>query len=983
MARRFADCVNEAIKAGHITPDEGRDALRWYNDIRAVGGDDTQAKQEVMANLQLEILDRERKARMAAEKIVANQTEVMAYRTVLGAQDVMQGIEAGLQRRGHEGRYVGLDPASNLGRDLTEQADAIYTLMAAQLDSFAREFRKGVITGDARRSAKWLGYVVPGVARMQARLDQWSDAMRGAAVSDPLVQEMVKAVQAVNEAVRQRFNAAGGHIGKLENWGGPQTHNADALKAVGQQAWVDFMLADGMLERERMVNPATNRKLSDGDLIESLKYAWESITTGGHHDDDRITAVPTGRGSLANRHADHRFLHFTPEGWRRYADRFGMTRDPYAAQMIWLRTMARDIAAMEKYGPNPNATFQYLLNWADNLSRRQQPTEIIIREARERLADLQTRMMIPAAEFQAASARFDAVTAAMEAVRAKYAPQLGGKPSRRNKAKLEAFQKELQELTETLLPYWNQDKATTEVDPVIAQEMRTIVETMREEIVFAATTDPVGYFEARKDRLQQIWAYTTGTSNVPVSRTAADVMAGVRSWITATTLAFAPISAISDANTIANRLAFRGVSRMNAAGNPFGALGLVLKHMATLDRAEAQRMAMHVDAILPAYHAMGRDALLSSKFKAWNGFLAERVLDVGGLQRWTEMGKILVERELTARAASYLDRSYADLPAPFRDMLATSGFDAAGWDKVRQATPTVDRGSIERLTGADIARWERALPRAMDEPVTTPLAERWIGMLARETGYAVIQGMDVKTRSAILAGTRPGTLAGEALRSALLFKSFPIQVLMMNWGQGLALARGGDRAGSMSYMASYLIGGMLLGMLALALKDVGQGRDPRRWLDEKTYLDPKLMGAALLQAGGLGIYGDFLFSDVNRFGGSLGSTIAGPVVDRLDTLRKLTIGNAQQALQGKPMHLERELVRFLRQNTPGVWQTQLLVNRMVFDQLQRLVDPEAPRAFQTEINKRKRDYGQEYFWRPGDPAPHRSPDVSRPFATRN
>ena len=140
-----------------------------------------------------------------------------------------------------------------------------------------------------------------------------------------------------------------------------------------------------------------------------------------------------------------------------------------------------------------------------------------------------------------------------------------------------------------------------------------------------------------------------------------------------------------------------------------------------------------------------------------------------------------------------------------------------------------------------------------------------------------------------------------------------------------------------------LLTSTVLGAMAMALKDMAAGRDPRRWTDEETYLDPDVWGAALLQAGGLGIYGDFLCANTNRFGGGLASTVAGPLVERVNTLRNFTVGNAQQLIQGKPTNFGEEGVKLLRQNTPGgtLWYLRLAYERMLLDQLQMMVDPDA------------------------------------------
>ena len=160
----------------------------------------------------------------------------------------------------------------------------------------------------------------------------------------------------------------------------------------------------------------------------------------------------------------------------------------------------------------------------------------------------------------------------------------------------------------------------------------------------------------------------------------------------------------------------------------------------------------------------------------------------------------------------------------------------------------------------------------------------------------------------------------------------------------------------------------------------------RRLLDEKTWMAFDTWAAAILQAGGLGIWGDFLFSNVNRQGNGLAATLGGPMVDRIDNIKNLTIGNLFQIYQGKDTQVGREGVRFLRQNVPGVsswFFTSMAWNRIFMDEMQRMVDPKAHEQFRAQIMNRRRDYGgQEYWWKPGQTRPERAPDLTRPFATQ-
>src|SRR5690606_18588066 len=141
-------------------------------------------------------------------------------------------------------------------------------------------------------------------------------------------------------------------------------------------------------------------------------------------------------------------------------------------------------------------------------------------------------------------------------------------------------------------------------------------------------------------------------------------------------------------------------------------------------------------------------------------------------------------------------------------------------------------------------------------------------------------------RAGIRGGTRAGTFWGEIVRSAAMFKSFGVTFALL-YGARFWRAWSSNKAAGAGYAAAVLATTTMGGALSVWLKDIVAGRDPRPIHDEDGSSLP-FMGAALLQGGGFGIYGDFLFADLNRYGGGITGTLTGPVVERLNTLRELT-----------------------------------------------------------------------------------------------
>ena len=105
------------------------------------------------------------------------------------------------------------------------------------------------------------------------------------------------------------------------------------------------------------------------------------------------------------------------------------------------------------------------------------------------------------------------------------------------------------------------------------------------------------------------------------------------------------------------------------------------------------------------------------------------------------------------------------------------------------------------------------------------------------------------------------------------------------------------------------------------------------------------------------------------------------MVSLVNDTRRLTLGNAQQALAGEDTNLGRETVDYFRKYTPGsnLWWFRAAWDRVLMDNVQRLVDPDAAQHFRRKERRNVRQFGNEYFWAPGDSAPARAPDLTKAF----
>ena len=87
-----------------------------------------------------------------------------------------------------------------------------------------------------------------------------------------------KAWKETTEALRLRFNSAGGDIGKLEDWGLPHHHSQSKVWKAGADAWVKDILP--MLNRDRYIK-ADGTLMDDAEVEGVLRKAWDTISSNG------------------------------------------------------------------------------------------------------------------------------------------------------------------------------------------------------------------------------------------------------------------------------------------------------------------------------------------------------------------------------------------------------------------------------------------------------------------------------------------------------------------------------------------------------------------------------------------------------------------------------------------------------------------------------------------------------------------------------
>lgn len=169
------------------------------------------------------------------------------------------------------------------------------------------------------------------------------------------LKEMADAARQTNEWLRSRYNAAGGHIGKLEGYDLPHHWDAYRVGQMSPEQYIDFIAPE--LHPEKMIDFQTGLPLSGEKLAVVLRDVYESTVSEGAN---AMTPGQSGGRSMANRRAEHRVLHFRDaKAWFRVNEKLG-SGGVYTTLLAHWERMAHDTAAMEVLGPNPDATVRWM-----------------------------------------------------------------------------------------------------------------------------------------------------------------------------------------------------------------------------------------------------------------------------------------------------------------------------------------------------------------------------------------------------------------------------------------------------------------------------------------------------------------------------------------------------------------------------------------------------------------------------------------------
>ena len=180
---------------------------------------------------------------------------------------------------------------------------------------------------------------------------------------DPLAKQISDKMGEVFEGMRQRFNRAGGDIGKLDDWGLPQTHDLQKIVLAGKDAWVNK--AEQLINTEKYIHE-DGTFYSQQEIRSLLEYSFDTLTSNGANKTEVGRQSPGGVSSkVTSRHSESRVLHFKDaDAWLEYQSDFGGM--PFVDLIeAHVNGLSKDIALVENLGSNPKNAMRILMDAAE------------------------------------------------------------------------------------------------------------------------------------------------------------------------------------------------------------------------------------------------------------------------------------------------------------------------------------------------------------------------------------------------------------------------------------------------------------------------------------------------------------------------------------------------------------------------------------------------------------------------------------------
>jgi|8_EtaG_2_1085327.scaffolds.fasta_scaffold01796_6 hypothetical protein len=460
-------------------------------------------------------------------------------------------------------------------------------------------------------------------------------------------------------------------------------------------------------------------------------------------------------------------------------------------------------------------------------------------------------------------------------------------------------------------------------------------------------------FENFKNEFSEI----DGSINGVGDATLAKVGMTIRALQSMGKLGFAAITSVGDLAQYMSTTNFQGRGFLSGFREAINAL------FKTQDQAAMSVLQVTSNSIAGSFQANKFGASMDT----WGnmGKLQNMFFKYNSLNRWISSLKSGMTVGLAHHYGMLADTKFLDLSARERNLLTLYGIDEGKWNMLR-SIKTLDVETRRYLTAEGA---NEISDNAIKSYVGKNISQREIRNFKRDLemtwrNVLVDQAMhgtpepDAAVRAFMNQGQKKGTGAGEGLRFIGQFKSFPMTIWKKIIGRerksyGKEVLEETPFA-RITGLTSLMLLSTVFGYIAMTTKDILRGRSPR---------DPEkkeVLIQALIQGGGLGIYGDFIVGELqNEYGGGTFDSLLGPTAGDITRIVSMT----RSIIEGDVLKTGKKFQQFAEGNVPflNMYYSKAAYDYLIGYQIKEFLDP----GFFARMEKKHQEKrGQSYFLKP-------------------
>ena len=334
------------------------------------------------------------------------------------------------------------------------------------------------------------------------------------------------------------------------------------------------------------------------------------------------------------------------------------------------------------------------------------------------------------------------------------------------------------------------------------------------------------------------------------------------------------------------------------------------------------------------------------------GKFASGTVKATGLDLWGQVGKRTWAGDMLNLFASQSGKKFGKLEPAFRRFLDAYGFNEAEWDRLRDPAMQVNLRGAKYLDPTAL----QSADRGLYERVMNAIQEQ--GAFAMHQPDFRLRGIE----SGASFGVGPG-IGAEVMRSLFQFKTFALSRMTT---QMMRVLTDGPIENRVARGLAFVALSTAAGAASLEALSLVNGKDPER-MDS-----PKFWARAMQKGGAGGYYGELIDSAMRgqQSSGDVMAGLAGPAAGLITDAMRLAAAPVREEFNEDQKYrqstLGRQAIAVARRTTPNTWYTRLAVDRLFWDKLQTLVDPDYRKSWSRAERLTQKDTGAGFWWPRGD-----------------